>query len=112
MRHILPSSFLALAFSSIPVLFAQAPAPSRQSSAQELAVTPQDLSQLREWDARINAMARAGNLVLRSVRPDTLLADRVHERYDQFVGGVRVFGGDLARQVRGGVTLVDLRHRV
>jgi len=67
-------------------------------------VTPQDLSQLREWDGRINAMVRAGALVLRNIQPDTLLADRVHERYDQFVGGVRVFGGDLARQVRGGVT--------
>ncbi len=77
MRHILPSSLLALTLSSIPILFAQAPAPPRQSSAQELAVTPQDLPQLREWDARIDALARTGGLVLRSVRSDTVLAGRV-----------------------------------
>ena len=104
MRHILPSSLLALAVTSIPVLFAQAPAPPRQGSVQELAVTPQDLPQLREWDAQVNALVRTGGLALRNVRSDTVLAGRVHERYDQFVGGVRVFVGDLARQTRDGAT--------
>jgi len=67
-------------------------------------VTPQDLPQLREWDGRIDALARTGSLALRSVRADTVLVGRAHERYDQFVGGVRVFGGDLSRQTRSGVT--------
>ncbi len=43
-------------------------------------------------------------MALRAVRADTILEGRVHERYDQYVAGVRVFGGDVARQVRAGVT--------
>lgn len=61
--------------------------------------------ELRDWDARITRMSRTGELVRRSVRRDTVLADgREHERYDQYINGVRVFGGDLVRQVRGGLT--------
>ena len=71
----------------------------------ELAVNATDnLSELRVFDNRIDGLLRTKGLVLRTVRADTLLQGRTHERYDQYVRGVRVFGGDLARQVRGGVT--------
>ena len=35
-------------------------------------------------------------------RDDLLLAGRLHERYDQFYRGVRVFGADMAQQLNRG----------
>jgi Zn-dependent metalloprotease len=62
------------------------------------------VSALRQWDATVGAMTRAGTLILRKLRNDTVLEGRTHERFDEYAGGVRVFGGDIARQNRGGVT--------
>jgi len=67
--------------------------------AQELRVTPRDVQGLRQWDARVTADLRAGDLRRRSVRPDPLVPGRTHERLDQYVRGVRVYGADLARQL-------------
>ena len=66
-------------------------------SAVALAVTSDNFASLRSWDDRINSLARSRDLVLRTSRFDTLLPNRVHERYDQYVNGVRVFGADIAR---------------
>ena len=102
-RRVLGSALAALA-SGFVVLAAQAPVPSPATYATTLAVTTSNLSELREWDGRITALERSGALALRTVRRDTLLRVRTHERYDQTVGGVRVFGGDIVRQTAGGVT--------
>jgi bacillolysin len=58
----------------------------------------------RAWSARVDSLLRSGELRVRRQMPDTLLAGRTHERADQYHRGVRVFGGDVARQVRNGVT--------
>lgn len=66
--------------------------------AQETRVTPRGIGALREWDRRMTADIRSGDLRRRSVREDTLVAGRTHERFDQYYQGVRVYGADLARQ--------------
>lgn len=68
------------------------------ATAQETRVTPRGLGALREWDRRLTADIRSGDLRQRSVRPDTMIEGRSHERYDQYYRGVRVYGADLARQ--------------
>jgi thermolysin len=50
------------------------------------------------WGARIESMERTGALRLRSSVEDTMLEGRVHDRFDQYVGGVRIFGAQLVRQ--------------
>src|SRR5262245_39646682 len=50
-------------------------------------------------------MVRNGSLRLRRATGDTLLSDRVHERLNQYYNGVRVRGGDIARQSDRGVTV-------
>jgi bacillolysin len=50
------------------------------------------------WGARIESMERIGALRLRSSVEDTMLEGRVHDRFDQYVGGVRIFGAQLIRQ--------------
>jgi thermolysin len=48
-------------------------------------------------------MERDGELRPSQVREDTLIPGRSHERLDQHYHGVRVFGGDVARQLDGGL---------
>jgi hypothetical protein len=69
-----------------------------------IAVTAQDRAALRDWDATIDRLFRQGELARRKVHPDTLVAGRAHERYDQYIEGIRIVGGDLSRQIAKGVT--------
>lgn len=88
----------------VAVLTAQAPTAPRPT-VSELAVNARDnLSELRSSDHRVETLIRSNRLVLRTISADALLEGRVHERYDQYIGGVRVFGGDIARQTGQGVT--------
>lgn len=64
-----------------------------------------DVTTLREWDARIARMTRDGDLVSRRVDADALVPGREHERLDQMFEGVRVFGGELVRQLDRGQTV-------
>jgi bacillolysin len=68
--------------------------------------------ELRAVDQTIDTMIRDRTLVVRDVQRDTLLADRVHERLDQYVRGVRIVGGDLARQTApdGTVSIFGTLH--
>jgi thermolysin len=54
---------------------------------------------VREWDSLTQSMLRAGELRIRQVREDTMIAGRVNDRADQYYRGVRVFGGDISRQM-------------
>lgn len=76
-----------------------------QDRSSALSVSPQSLTQLREWDARISRMLRDGDLRIRQAREDALVEGRKHERADQYHRGVRVFGGDIARQLQDGVLI-------
>ena len=63
------------------------------------------LDELREWDALVDRMTRAGDLVVVSRRPDRALPGRSHEYLVQTIAGVPVHGGGISRQLAGGVTV-------
>jgi bacillolysin len=85
---------------------ATAPSPRAQtatpSPTRAVRVAPSSISQLREWDQRVDSMLRRGDLRVNKRREDLVLQDRSHERAEQFHQGVRVFGGELSRQLRNG----------
>ena len=85
-------------------LLAQGGASPRNTTVRAISATTQDRSALRTWDVTIDGLVRQRDLVVRKVRTDTLIEGRSHERYDQYYQGVRVFGGDIARQISNGVT--------
>src|SRR5437773_6091115 len=72
-------------------------------SARRLAVS--STQNMRPADALVDSLERSGELRLRQHRTDTLKAGREHDHLDQYYKGVRVFGGDVARQSERGVTV-------
>lgn len=60
---------------------------------------------LRGWDQTIDSMSRAGDLRVRRVDQDSAVAERTHERMDQYYKGVPVRGGDVVRQTERGSTV-------
>jgi thermolysin len=61
--------------------------------------------ELRRWDAQTERMLRDRDLRIRDRHEDKLIPGRLIERADQYYNGVRVFGGDVARQLQGGVLI-------
>ncbi len=90
------SLFLRLGAASVPCCVGGDRAMRRDARRRSRSVAPS--GDLRSADQAIDAMIRDRALVVRDVQRDTLLPDRVHERLDQYVRGVRVVGGDLTRQ--------------
>ena len=82
---------IAIGFS--PTSKAQSPASAKASIAAS------STSAVRQWDSLTQSMLRGGDLRIRQVRDDTLIAGRVNDRADQYYRGVRVFGGDISRQM-------------
>ena len=68
-------------------------------------VAATDAAALRSWDSTVDSMVRDGSLRLRRTTDDTLMSDRVHERLNQYYKGIRVQGGDVARQTDRGVSV-------
>jgi bacillolysin len=64
-----------------------------------LAVSRDTAAEFRAWDTQIDQMVRSRDLRVRDVQRDSLLPDRRHERLDQYHRGVRIVGGDIARQI-------------
>ena len=93
---------LLLVLFNVPMAASSAAA---QDAPGALTIAPSSLSQLREWDRRIEGMVRAGELRIRQTREDPLVDKRVHQRADQYYRGVRVFGGDVTRQLENGVLI-------
>ena len=85
-------------------LLAQGGTAARNTTVRSISATLQDRGALRTWDSTVDGLIRQGELVVRKVRTDTMIEGRSHERYDQYFQGVRVFGGDIARQVADGAT--------
>ena len=77
---------------------------AREGARGRVDITSGSVAQRRAWTSRVNGMLRSGELRIRQTREDTLLPGRTHERANQYHRGVRVFGGDIARQLRDGVT--------
>ena len=50
------------------------------------------------WEARVEALSRAGRLRLVSSFEDAMLEGRVHDRLDQYAGEARIVGGQVLRQ--------------
>ncbi|MBI1874011.1 MAG: M4 family metallopeptidase [Acidobacteria bacterium] len=89
---------------AVVVGIAAASVPGRAQSDRHsglVAIQPATVNDWPIWNARIDAMERAGELRVRSQTADDLAPDRRHERLDQYYRGVRVFGGDLTRQLAG-----------
>lgn len=61
--------------------------------------------ELQAWDARLDGMIRAGDLVVMSRDDDPTLPGRTHQYAAQFVGGVPVLGAGVTRQLERGVTV-------
>ncbi len=70
-----------------------------QPAAGPLRVAATEGVDLRAWDGYVDRLAHAGALRLVRTREDTLIPGRVHDRFDQYHRGVRVFGAAIARQV-------------
>jgi Zn-dependent metalloprotease len=60
---------------------------------------------IRQADSIVDRLARAGALRMRRVQADTLLPDRTHQRMVQYYAGLPVHGGEIARQLDGGLTV-------
>lgn len=75
-----------------------------ESGRGRAVIRTQTTGERRAWTSRIDSMLRRGELRMRQTREDTMLPGRTHERADQYYRGVRVFGGDVARQLRDGAT--------
>jgi len=67
-------------------------------------IRTESIAERRSWTSRVDSMMRSGELRIRQTRNDPMVAGRTHERADQYYRGVRVFGGDVARQLRDGAT--------
>jgi thermolysin len=72
-----------------------------------VAFAAQNANDLRDWGRQLDSMTRTGELRTRQQRTDPLVAGRTHERADQYYRGVRVFGGDVARQYESSGLLVS-----
>ena len=95
-----------IAISSLSVLLVTPPIHGQapESGRGRTVIRTETNVERRAWTSRVESMLRSGELRLRQTRDDSMVADRTHERADQYYRGVRVFGGDIARQLRGGAT--------
>jgi thermolysin len=94
----------ALCLTAIWSLPSRTYAQAGENGRGRLTIVSRSTAERRAWTSQVDRMIRGGELRVRQTREDTLLPGRTHERANQFYRGVRVFGGDVARQLRGGVT--------
>ncbi len=96
-----PSSSL-VSLAAVPV--SRPMAATTRATASSPTATVMNGRSVREWDAGIDRLARRQELRLVAAQRDPRLAGTVHERWARFYRGVPVFGAELTRQVRDGVT--------
>jgi Zn-dependent metalloprotease len=95
-----------VAVPAVIAALAVSPQPAGQTrSFAAVSATTANLATLRDWDVRVDRMARAGDLRLHDEHQDTLMPGRRHERLEQLFQGIRVWGGDIARQTARGTTV-------
>jgi Zn-dependent metalloprotease len=84
-------------------LAAQGPAPvGRPGLVAVQAATP---IELRAWDAQIDRMIRADQLLVVSALADPDFGGRTHETLAQYHQGIPVYGGSVSRQAAQGVSV-------
>src|SRR5262249_32205234 len=83
-----------------------------QGKPVALAATRSEGGDLRAWDEQIDRLIRSRDLRVRESVRDALVPGRVHERFDQYFHGVRIFGGDITRQTdaTGTVSMFGMLH--
>jgi bacillolysin len=64
-----------------------------------LTIAPDSMTTTRDWAALVDGMARTQELRVRLERNDALVAGRRLEQLAQYHEGIRVWGGDVARQL-------------
>src|SRR5262249_44760652 len=74
------------------------------ASRGRLTVRTESIAERRAWTSRVDTMLRNGELRIRQTRDDPMVPDPTHKRADQYYRGVRVYGADVARQLRDGAT--------
>lgn len=95
--------FVRLALGAAAIALLSMPAtPRGQSVVRPLHVLATSRDAALDWDRQIARFTDAGTLRLGKSRGDTILPGRLHERFDQYVGGVRVLGAQLVRQTDEG----------
>jgi thermolysin len=77
---------------------------SADASRGRLTIRAESIADRRAWTSRVDSMLRNGELRIRQTRDDPMVPGRTHERADQYYRGVRVYGADVARQLRDGAT--------
>lgn len=77
---------------------------SASQSGAVLTIAAMDAPELSQADSSIERMIHEGDLRLRERRDDLLIPDDVHERYEQYYAGLRVFGANVLRQRLGAET--------
>ena len=87
-------------------------AESRAQRPTSIVVTRESPAELRAADRLVDQMIRDRALVATTIETDPLVNGRRHERFEQFVRGVRIAGGDVTRQTAtdGTVSLFGLLH--
>src|SRR5262245_49193906 len=88
------------------------PPTASQAKPVAVAATRSGDGALRAMDAQVDLMLRSRDLRVRDVLRDADIADRRHERLDQYYRGVRIEGGDLTRQIAsdGTVSVFGMLH--
>src|SRR5687767_3433413 len=100
--HFPTRSAASAAFVWLVLASASTPAPMAQGARGAARIAPDSAADLRQWDQRVDSMMRSRELRIRQRRDDLVLEGRNHERAEQFHQGVRVFGGDVTRQLQNG----------
>jgi thermolysin len=77
--------------------FLGSPGP-RAADPPRLTIAAVSAADAVDADRTISQMVRAGDLRLRQPVPDSMVAGRTHQRFDQYYHSVHVFGGDLVQQ--------------
>ena len=87
-------------------------AESRAQRPTSIVVTRESPAELRAADRLVDQMIRDRGLVATAIETDPLVNGRRHERFEQFVRGVRIAGGDVTRQIGtdGTVSLFGFLH--
>src|SRR5262249_24335883 len=89
-----------------------APAAFAQARPTALAATRADPDSLAATDELVDSLVRSRAPRSRSSEPDPLVAERRHQRFDQYHRGVRIVGGDVTRQTAdsGTVSVFGMVH--
>src|SRR5262245_39868665 len=91
---------------AVSAALVSSPHPAGQArSVSAIRATAANIEVLRQWDVRVDSLARSGELSRSDEHEDTLIPARRHERLRQVYQGVPVWGGDIARQTERGSTV-------